>query len=54
MEPGSRAQTSIFVVAKDHVKPAQYEGIIVVRMEKPLEVENGLEEPKPIRLKLST
>jgi hypothetical protein len=32
-------------VAKDHVIPAQCEGIVMARMENPLGVENGLVEP---------
>jgi hypothetical protein len=47
MEPGSKAPTSILLVAKDHVIPAQCEGIMVSRMENPLVVESGLVERNP-------
>jgi hypothetical protein len=44
--PGARPHPSL-VVANDHVIPAQYEGIVMARMENPLGVENGLVEPSP-------
>jgi hypothetical protein len=47
IEPGSGAQTSILVVAKDYEILAQCEGIVVARMENPLRVENCLVEPNP-------
>jgi hypothetical protein len=34
-------------VVKDHVIPAQCEGIVIARLENPLGVENGLVEPSP-------
>jgi hypothetical protein len=34
-------------VAKDHVIPAQCEGVVIARLESPLGVENYLVEPSP-------
>ncbi|XP_023713337.1 uncharacterized protein LOC111867582 [Cryptotermes secundus] len=45
--PGAGPRPSSLVVAKDHVIPTQSEGIVMVRMENHLEVENGLVEPSP-------
>jgi hypothetical protein len=43
MEP----RPSSLVVAKDQVIPAQCEGVVMVQLESPLGVENGLVEPSP-------
>jgi hypothetical protein len=45
-EPRRGPRPSILVVAKDHVIPAQCEGIVMTRMQNPLGVENGLVEPR--------
>jgi hypothetical protein len=45
--PGAGPRPSSLVVAKDHVIPAQCEGIVMARMESSLGVENGLVEPNP-------
>jgi hypothetical protein len=45
--PGAGPCLSSLAVAKGHVIPAQCEGIVMARMEKPLGVENGLVEPNP-------
>jgi hypothetical protein len=43
--PGEGPRSSSLVVAKDHVIPAQCEGIVMARMENTLGVENGLVQP---------
>jgi hypothetical protein len=40
--PGVGFHPSSLLVAKDHVIPAQCEGIVMARMENPLGIENGL------------
>jgi hypothetical protein len=45
--PGAGPRPSSLIVAKDHVIPAQCEGIVMARMESPLGVENSLVEPNP-------
>jgi hypothetical protein len=40
--PGEGTCPSSLVVAKDHMIPAQCEGIVMARMESPLGVDNGL------------
>jgi hypothetical protein len=42
--PGAGPRPSSLVVAKDHVNPAQCEGMVMARLENPLGVENVLEE----------
>jgi hypothetical protein len=42
--PGVEPRPSSLVVADDHVIPAHCEGIVMARIENPLEVENGLVE----------
>jgi hypothetical protein len=42
---GTGPRPSSLVVAKDHVIPAQCEGIVMDRIKNPLGVENGLVEP---------
>jgi hypothetical protein len=45
--PGAGPQPSSLVVAKNQVIPAQFEGILITRLESPLGVENGLVEQSP-------
>jgi hypothetical protein len=45
--PRAGPRPSSLVVANDHVIPAQSEGIVMARMQNPLEVENRLVEPSP-------
>jgi hypothetical protein len=45
--PGAGPRPSRLVVANDHVIPAQCEGIVMARKEKPLGVENSIVEPSP-------
>jgi hypothetical protein len=45
--PGAGLRPSSPVVADDHVIPAQYQGIVMARMENPLGVENCLVELSP-------
>jgi hypothetical protein len=45
--PGAGPRPSNLVVAKDHVIPAQREGVVMARTRSPLGVENGLVEPNP-------
>jgi hypothetical protein len=45
--PGAGPRPSSFVVAKDHVIPAQSEGIVMTRMENHLGIGNGVGEPNP-------
>jgi hypothetical protein len=45
--PGVGPRTFILLVAKDHVIPAQCEGIVLARMESPFGMENDLVEPNP-------
>jgi hypothetical protein len=45
--PGEGPHPSSLVVAKDHLIPAQCEGIVMARMQNLLGVENGLVEPSP-------
>jgi hypothetical protein len=47
MESRGGTHPPCLVAAKDHVTPAQSEGIVMARMENPLGVENGLVEPNP-------
>jgi hypothetical protein len=39
---------SSLVVASDQVIPAQCEGVVIVQLASPLEVENGLVAPSPV------
>jgi hypothetical protein len=45
--PGAGSRPSNLVVAKDQVIPAQCEGIVLAKLESPLEVENGPVESSP-------
>jgi hypothetical protein len=45
--PEAGPRPSSLVVVKDHVIPAQCEGIVMARLENPFGVENGLVEPSP-------
>jgi hypothetical protein len=45
--PEAGPRSSSLVEARDEVIPAQCEGVVMVRLENPLGVENGLMEPSP-------
>jgi hypothetical protein len=47
MEPGAERQSSSMVVANGHLITTQFEGVVIVRLENPLGVENGLVELSP-------
>jgi hypothetical protein len=49
--PGEGPRPSSLVVAKDHVIPTQFEGIVIARTQKTLGVEKGLVEPSPIHFR---